>query len=72
LLALITRFETLRAETTNLERHIRHLARTDRYKTAYQKLIELRGVGLLTAMTFLTEIGDALRFSNWHQIAAYL
>ena len=72
LLALITRFETLRAETTNLERHISHLARTDRYKTAYQKLIELRGVGLLTAMTFLTEIGDALRFSNRRQIAAYL
>jgi transposase len=72
LLALVTRFETLRSEITDLERHIRQLARADRYKTTYEKLTQLRGVGMLTAMTFLTEIGDALRFSNRRQIAAYL
>jgi transposase len=70
--ALVTRFETLRTEITDLERHLRQLARTDRYKTTYGKLTQLRGVGMLTAMTFLTEIGDALRFSNRRQIAAYL
>ena len=72
LLALVTRFETLRTEITDLERHLRQLAKADRYKTTYGKLTQLRGVGMLTAMTFLTEIGDALRFSNRRQIAAYL
>jgi transposase len=72
LLALVTRFETLRTEITDLERHLRQLAKADRYKTTYEKLTQLRGVGMLTAMTFLTEIGDALRFSNRRQIAAYL
>lgn len=70
--ALVRRFEVLRDEITDLEKHIRHLAKEPRYKTAYQKLTRLTGVGLLTAMTFLTEIGDALRFSNRRQIAAYL
>ena len=72
MLALVTRFETLRDEITDLDRHIRKLAKTNRYKTAYEKLTKLTGVGILTAMTFLTEIGDALRFSNRRQIAAYL
>lgn len=72
MLALVTRFETIRDEITDLDRHIRHLAKTTRYQTAFKKLKKLTGVGLLTAMTFLTEIGDALRFSNRRQIAAYL
>ena len=72
MLALVTRFETLRGEITDLERHISHLAKTTRYQPAFTKLKKLTGVGLLTAMTFLTEIGDALRFSNRRQIAAYL
>ena len=72
MLALVKRFEMSRDEITDLERHIRHLAKTNRYKTSYKKLTKLTGVGMLTAMTFLTEIGDALRFSNRRQIAAYL
>lgn len=72
MLALVTRFETIRDEITDLDRHIRHLAKTTRYQPAFKKLKKLTGVGLLTAMTFLTEIGDALRFSNRRQIAAYL
>lgn len=72
LLALIKRFETVRTEMTGLEKHIRWLAKTPRYKPAYIQMTQLKGIGLLTAMTFLTEIGDALRFSNRRQIAAYL
>jgi len=70
--ALIDRFETLRQEITDLDRHLRHLSKTDRYRAACTKLRELPGVGLLTAMTFLTEMGDMSRFSNRRQVAAYL
>jgi transposase len=72
LLELIERYETLSKGITNLERHLRHLSKTDRYRVACQSLRQLPGVGLLTAMTFLTEIGDAGRFSNRRQVAAYL
>jgi transposase len=68
----IVRFETLRRSITDLERHIRHLAKTDRYKEAYKSLRAIPGVGMLTAMVFLTEIGDPGRFSNRRQLAAYL
>lgn len=72
LLALIERFETLRKQTTDLDRHIRHLAKTPRYRVSAEKLRQMPGVGLLTAMVFLTELGDLTRFSNRREIAAYL
>ena len=72
LLSLIERFETLRRQMVALERHIRHLCKTPRYKVPCEKLRELMGVGLITAMTFLTEMGDLTRFSNRRQVAAYL
>jgi hypothetical protein len=37
-----------------------------------RRLLELEGVGVLTAMVFLSEIGDVTRFKNRRQIAAYL
>ncbi len=72
LLSLTERFETLRRQIVTLERHIRHLCKTSRYKVPCQELRELTGVGLITAMTFLTEMGDLTRFSNRRQVAAYL
>jgi transposase len=72
LLALVARCETLRLQVVELEKHIRRLSKTDRYKVACQELRKLRGVGLITAMTYLTEMGDLMRFSNRRQVAAYL
>ena len=69
---LIDRFEVDRNEMTKLERHIRELADTSRYADAHDELRKLLGVGLLTAMTFLTEMGDRTRFENRRQVAAYL
>ena len=69
---LIVRCETLRLQMVDFEKHIKHLSKTKRYKAACEELRQLRGVGLLTAMTFLTEMGDLLRFSNRRQVAAYL
>jgi transposase len=65
-------FELYRDEVTQLEKHIRALAKTPRYAAAYQELCKMSGVGLLTAMTFLTEMGDLTRFSNRQQVGAYL
>jgi transposase len=70
--SLIARFELYHEEMTKLERHIRNLAGTSRYADAHDKLRKIPGVGLLTAMTFLTEMGDLSRFANRRQVAAYL
>lgn len=70
--SLIDRFELYRDEMTKLERHIRQLAREPRYAASYEELRKIPGVGLLVAMTFLTEMGDLTRFENRRQVAAYL
>ena len=57
---------------TELERHIRELSAEPRYAAAHAQLRTIPGVGLLTAMTFLTEMGDLNRFENRRQVAAYL
>ena len=72
LVSLIERFDLFHKQVTGLERELRELAQTDRYKAAVDTLRELPGVGLMTALTFLTELGDLTRFSNRREIAAYL
>jgi transposase len=69
---LIARFEILHQQITELDRHLRHLAKTPRYEQAVNRLRELPGVGLITALTFLTEMGDLSRFHNRREVAAYL
>lgn len=64
--------EFIEAELLRLDEHVIALAMTDRYRTAFYELIRLKGVGNLTAMLFLTEIGDLSRFENRRQIAAFL
>lgn len=55
-----------------LERAVKKLSQTDRYKVPAQELRQLVGVGLKSAMVFLTEIGDPNRFKNRRELAAYL
>ncbi len=68
----IERFEILHRQLTELDRHLRHLSKTERYCTPCERLRKLPGVGLLTAMSFLAEMGDLTRFRNRRQVAAYL
>jgi transposase len=69
---LIDRYELYRCEQKELEKAIQQLSKTDRYRDACEKLRKLPGVGLLTAMTFLTEMGDLERFHNRREVGAYL
>lgn len=70
--SLIDRYELYRAEQTKLDKAIKQLSQTDRYQRPCQELRKLPGVGLLSAMTFLTEMGDLNRFHNRREVAAYL
>jgi transposase len=59
-------------ELKRLDLELARLAAQSRYAGALQEACLLRGVGLLTGLVFLTEVGDPRRFANRRQIAAYL
>lgn len=69
---LLDRFELYRREQAELDKALKKLSQEDRYKVPCAELRKLPGVGLLVAMSFLTEMGDLNRFSNRREIAAYL
>ena len=69
---LVDRYEAFHSERVKLDRALRELARAKRYALAHKELRKIPGVGLLVAMTFLTEMGDLSRFENRRQLGAYL
>ncbi len=72
LASLVELYQALSVQIQALDRAITRLSRTERYARPYRKLKLLSGVGTLTAMVFLTELGDLARFANRRQLAAYL
>ena len=73
LASLLRQIEALEGEIRILDEELQRLSEKPRYEKAAGKLVEeLKGVGLLTAMVFLTEMGDLSRFSNRRQVGAYL
>jgi len=51
---------------------IKELSETERYKNNIKILRSITGVGLLTSMEILLELGDVSRFKNSKQIASYV
>lgn len=72
LTSLLAVYHEFNRQMGDLEKAVAKLAREDRYAKAFRKLKLMPGVGTLTAMTFLTELGDLGRFANRRQLAAYL
>lgn len=62
----------LRNMLLRLNRQIRELSRTNSYKEDIELLSSVPGVGLTTAMTFMTEIEDINRFDNFSQLCSYI
>lgn len=70
--SLLRQLEMLEDEMNLLGEEIARLAQEPRYKAACAAISAQRGVGQLTAMVFLTELGDLARFSNGKQIGCYM
>jgi transposase len=70
--SLLRQKEALEAEIARLDREVEALSGTVRYGEPAEALMQAKGVGLFTAMLFLTEMGDLSRFANRKQIGAYL
>lgn len=70
--SLVELHEAVSAQMRELDKAIRRLAKSERYAEKFRRLELLAGVGALSAMMFLTELGDLERFDNRRQLAAYL
>jgi transposase len=62
--SLIRILKHTRDELVVLSERIKELSEAERYHRAYSRLIALPGIGRLTAMTILTEVGDINRFRS--------
>lgn len=69
---MIRRYHYVRDELAQMNRYLRQLSRTPGYKDNYRRITALKGVGLITAMTFLLELFDLPRFNNTARFSSYL
>jgi transposase len=72
LASLLRQLDHLQHEMKLLDAALAKLSRSPRYANQVNRICQLGGVGCLTAMVFLAEVGDLKRFANRRQIAAYL
>jgi transposase len=70
--SLLRHLEWLDTEIKRLDEKVLSLSRADRYRDPVGVLRRHKGVGVLTAMVYLTEMGDLSRFANRRQVAAFL
>lgn len=70
--SLLRQLKTLEEEVILLQKQVEELCKEARYTEPVADLMKLKGVGHLTALVYLTEMGDLGRFHNRRQVAAYL
>jgi transposase len=62
----------IREQLLAINRQIRALSQTKRYKKWYELLTSMPGIGVITAMNFLVQIGDVKRFLRFDQLCNYV
>jgi len=72
LMSLLALYREFSRQLGELDKAVAKLSGQERYARVFRKLKLMPGVGTLTAMTFLTELGNLARFANRRQLAAYL
>jgi transposase len=72
LASLLRELEFHRGECAAMDREMNCLAASDRYRARVEALTAFKGVAPLTAMVFLTELGDLERFPNRRAFGNYL
>jgi transposase len=69
---LLRQLAFLEHEAKRLDRQVEQLAQKERYAEAVEQMKTRAGVGTLTAMVFLTELGDLTRFTSRKEVGAFL
>jgi transposase len=70
--SFIHQSKNLRATILDLTKQIQKLSQTESYQNDVKLLKSLPGIGVLTAMTILTELETILRFSNIDTLCSYI
>jgi transposase len=70
--SLLRQHDYLLEEKALLQRQVEALARSERHRAYVAALCRHKGVGELTAMTFLVELGRPDRFANRREVGAFL
>ena len=68
---LLRQLEKLDEGIDEYDKEVKKLAEKERYKKKKDALNCFRGISTLTAMTFITEIGDVKRFKHPKQLTSY-
>lgn len=68
----VRELEFVQEEIRTLQGEVEALAERPQYQGAVKRMTEVPGVGTLTALTFLVELGDLERFHNRRQVGCYL
>lgn len=64
--------ELQRKELLLINRQVRDLSQSVTYKDNYNLLIGIPGIGIMTAMTFLVQVGDIDRFKRLDELCSYI
>ena len=70
--SLLRQLDWLMREAETLDKQVLSLSRAQRYAEPTAALCRYKGVGVLTAMVYLTELGDLSRFSNRRHVGSFL
>lgn len=62
----------LRQQMVELNRKLRQFSKTKRYAHSVKRLQSVPGIGLISAMIFLTELMDMSRFKNLNNLASFV
>jgi transposase len=69
---LLGSYCNVRNEIMEALRFLRKLSREPRYSENYKIVTSVKGVGLITGMTFLLELSDISRFSNVNKLSSFI
>jgi len=72
LASLMRQVRSLQEEKERLDAQILAMSRQERFAPVVAALRRHKGVGILTAMVYLTEMGDLGRFANRQQVGSFL
>ncbi len=69
--SLLAQLRAMEAEEKHLDEHVAALSRTERHAATVGRMMTVKGVGLLTALTVRLELGAPERFHNRREVGAY-
>jgi transposase len=65
-------YRFLRVQVAEITCRIRELSQRKTYEKQFRLLVACKGIGLITAMTYLLELGDIVRFPDSSSFSSYL